>query len=243
MPLAVIRAADARSQEWVRDLRFYATEDVPRSRRPMRWVRRGGAGRVDRTRRGTLSETELPKREGGARWCSGVALVQSAGAGDVRRWRRLDGPLLDDHFALPGRQLRQASELKRNAGGAIGGVVRVVLVRTTALDVRGRALRGTCLRRRCQKRGYALSRQREEGGQDENTRTWTAEFAEHAGHYHKLVKETPTVTTHGWGKWIPHRYTHGPRKTLAGWERARLAAPRIYVTPCISTCASRAPRQ
>ena len=71
----------------------------------------------------------------------------------------------------------------------------MMLVGAAALDVSGRAPRSACLGSRCQKRGYALGRQREEGGQDENTRTWTAEFAEHAGHYLKLVKKRLAVTT------------------------------------------------
>ena len=63
-----------------------------------------------------------------------------------------------------------------------------------ALYVSGRAPRCAGLGRRCQKRGYALGCQREEGGQDENTRTGTAELAEHAGHCQKLVKEHLAVT-------------------------------------------------
>lgn len=69
-----------------------------------------------------------------------------------------------------------------------------MLVGAAALYMSGSAPRCACLRRGCQKRGYALGHQREDGGQDENTRTWTAEFAEHAGHYQKLVKEKLAVT-------------------------------------------------
>jgi len=172
-----------------------ATEDAPRSRRPVRWMRRGGAGRVGRTRRGTLSVEERPKRDGRGRWRSGVSLVQPAGAGDVQRGRRIDRPRFGDDLALVRRALRKAGELQRYAGGAVSGIVRVMLMGAAALDVSGRAPRRACLGRRCQKRGHALGRQREEGGQNENTRTWTAKLAEHAGHYRKLVRENPAVTT------------------------------------------------
>ena len=129
---------------------------------------------MSRTRRGTLSVILLPKRYGEGRWCSGVSLVQPAGAGDMQRGRRIDRPLLGDDLALLRRELGKPRELQRYAGGAVGGVVRMMLVGAAALDVSGRAPRSACLGSRCQKRGYALGRQREEGGQDENTRTWTA---------------------------------------------------------------------
>ena len=172
-----------------------ATEDAPRSRRPVRWMRRGGAWRVGRTRRGTLSVEERPKRDGRGRWRSGVSLVQPAGAGDVQRGRRIDRPRFGDDLALVRRALRKAGELQRYAGGAVSGIVRVMLMGAAALDVSGRAPRRACLGRRCQKRRHALGCQREEGGQNENTRTWTAKLAEHAGHYRKLVRENPAVTT------------------------------------------------
>lgn len=124
-----------------------------------------------------------------------MSLIQSAGAGNVQRGRRIDRPLLGDDLALVRRELRKPGELQRYAGGAVGGIVRVVLMGAAALDVGGCAPGCACLGRRCQKRGHTLSRQREEGGQYENTRTWTAEFAEHAGHYQKLVKERLAVTT------------------------------------------------
>lgn len=172
-----------------------ATEDAPRSRRPVRWMRRGGAGRAGRTRSGTLSVEERPKRDGEGRWCSGVSLVQPAGAGNMQRGGRIDRPRFGDDLALVRRELRKAGELQRYAGGAVSGVVRVMLMGATTLDVSRRAPRRACLGRRCQKRGNALRRQREEGGQDENTRTWTAKLAEHAGHYRKLVNVNLAVTT------------------------------------------------
>lgn len=158
---------------------------------------------MGRTRRGTPSASLLPKRYGEGGWCSGVSFVQPAGAGDVQRGRRIGRPLLGDDLALVLRELRKAGELQRYAGGAVGGIVRVVLMRAAALDVSGRAPRRACLGRRCQKRGHALGRQREEGGQDENTRTWTAEFAEHAGHHPKLVEEHLAVTTRQQERTVP----------------------------------------
>lgn len=190
-------------------------------------MRREGAGRARRARRDTLSVLELPKRGGGEWRCSGVSLVEPAGAHDVRRGRRIDRPPLSSDRILALRPLRNAGELKRDAGGAVGRVVRVVPVCAAALDVSGRAPRCPCFGRRRQKRGHTLGRQHEEGGQDENTRTWAAEFLEHAVHYGKLVRDAPAVTTRDRRRAGLPPVTREPRGAFAVAGRGRRAIRRM----------------
>lgn len=171
-----------------------------------------------------------------------MSRVQPAGARNVQRRRRIDRPLLDYDLALVQRELWKAGELQRYAGGAVRGVVRVMLMGAAALHMSWRAPRRAGLGRRCQKRGYALGRQREEGGQNENTRTGTAELAQHAGHGQKLVKGRLAVTTRERMEQSRSelRTTPGKRSETSSGLGGLF---EIYVPPWISTCARRAPWQ
>jgi hypothetical protein len=184
----------------------------------------------------------LPKRYGGSRWCSGVSIVAAARTGEMQRRRRIDRPLLDGDRLIRRRPLRDPRELEGDAGGAVGGVVGVMLVGATALHMRGRAPRSTCFRRRRQERCHALSREREAGGQDEDTRTWAAEATEHAVHYRKLAKGDLTVTTRDERR-VRHSIRGSPAKRSSRGGRARRReAEKIYVLPWILPCIGRARR-
>lgn len=124
-----------------------------------------------------------------------MSIVAPARAGEMEGGRRIDRPLLDDDRFIGGGSLRDPRELQGDAGGAVGRVVGVVLMRATTLHMRGRAPGCTCLGRGRQKRCHALGRQREAGGQNEDTRTWAAEAAKHAVHHEKLAKGNLTVMT------------------------------------------------
>jgi hypothetical protein len=137
----------------------------------------------------------LPKRYGGSWWCSGVSIVAAARTGEMQRGRRIDRSLLDGDRFIRGGPLRDPGELEGDAGGAIGGIVGVVLVGAATLNMRRCAPGCTCLCRRRQQRCHALSREREAGGQDEDTRTWAAEATKHAVHHGKLAKGNPAVMT------------------------------------------------
>jgi hypothetical protein len=149
----------------------------------------------------------------------------------VQGWRRIDRPPLGDDLSALGRQLRYASELQRDAGCAVGRVVRVVLVGAAALDVGRSALRCASLGRRRQKRGYTLGRQREEGGQDENTRAWTAKRAQDAGHLGKLVNGRSAVTGTGQLRGGPMCSTHITCKPFTSDRRDHERAMKTYVIP------------
>ncbi len=183
--------------------------------------RRGGAARARWHGAVRYRRLELPKRCEGGGWCSGVSLIETAGAGDVRRGRRVDLPLLDDDLLFDGRVLREARELEGDAGGAVGGVVCVVLVSAAALHMGGRTPRRARFGSRCQERRYALGREREAGGQNEDTRPWAAEAAEHAVHYRKLARCDSTVTTRNRGTTgSPVTTWNGGRGARRGYARA-----------------------
>ena len=194
-------------------------------------MRRGGAARVGFTRRGSLSVQGPTEAVWRGRWCSGILVVEPARSGDMQGWRRIDRPPLGDDLCALRRQLRHASELQRYAGCAVGGVVRVVLVGAAALDVGWSALRRASLGRRCQKRGYTLGCQREEGGQDENTRTWTAKRAQDAGHQGKLVNGRSAVTGTARLRGGPMCSTHTAGKPFTSDRRDRERAMKTYAIP------------